>query len=139
MPFEAFVKHEQRKTFQGVFRDREFFIRYLPSWREVNEAYGSIQYHPVGYVKVKAKVSDASESIYTPCRYLLKQVEVLNGDKAQDIVETVSLRGRFCEQAETGEPVVIQGKLEKVVAPDKTHHRVLLGGNPSDYMISLSL
>jgi predicted nucleotidyltransferase len=90
-------------------------------------------------VKVKAKVSDATESIYTPCRYLLKQVEVLNGDKVQDIVETVSLRGRFCEQAMTGESVVIQGKLEKVVAPNNTHHRVVLGGNPSDYMISLSL
>ncbi|MFQ6134562.1 MAG: hypothetical protein ACE5KU_01950, partial [Nitrososphaerales archaeon] len=139
MPLEDFARHEKRKTFQGVFRDREFFIRYLPSWHEVDEAYGNSRYRPAGYVKVKAKVKDASESFYTPCRYLLEQVETLKGVKAQDIAEAVSLRGRFCEQAETGESVVIQGKLENVITSDGEHHRVLLGGSPSDFMISLSL
>ncbi len=139
MPFEDFAKHEKRKTFQGVFQDREFFIRYLPSWEEIGEVYGDIRYYPEGYVKVKATVKDASESIYTPCRYILDHVEDMDGSRVQGIVEAVSFRGRFCEQAEAGEQVVLQGKVERVVFSDGEHRRVLLGGDPSDYMISLSL
>ncbi len=139
MPYDQFAQHEARKIFQGIYRDREFFIRYLPNSSEIGEAYGDIQYHTEGYVKIKALVSDASESFYTPCRYRLTQVDVLEGPVASDIVEAVSFRGRFCEQAETGETVVLQGKLEWVVTAAGSHRRVLLGGTPSDSMISLSL
>lgn len=139
MQFEVFVKHELRKTFQGIFGDREFFIRYLPNWEEIDEKYGSIKYVPAGYVKVNARIKDASEAFLSPCRYLLEQVEILDGNKASNIIEVVSFRGRFCEQAETGESVIIQGKLEEVLTSEGNHYRVLLGGNPSDFMISLSL
>ena len=139
MQFEVFVKHEMRKTFQGMFNGKEFFIRYLPNWYELDEKYGSIKYVPVGYVKVKARVKDASEAFYSPCKYVLDQVEILEGNKAPNIIEAVSFRGRFCEQAETGELVIIQGKLEKVLSSDREYHRILLGGDPLDFMISLSL
>ena len=139
MQFDVFEKHELRKTFQGVFKDLEFFIRYLPSSRELTEKYGNIRYFPAGYVKVKARIKDASGAFYSPCRYWLEKVEVLDGTKVKNIVEAISFRGRFCEQAETGESVVIQGKLEKVSTSEGEHYRVLLGGNSSDFMISLSL
>ncbi len=136
MSFEDFTKHEKRKTCQGVFKDRDFFIRYLPKLDEVNESYGNKRYIPSGYVKIKAKVKDSKESIFTPCRYMLEQVEVINGAKIQNITEAYSLRGRFCEQAETGENMFIQGKLEKVITSDETHHRLVLGSSPHDYMMS---
>ncbi|MCL4436229.1 MAG: nucleotidyltransferase domain-containing protein [Thaumarchaeota archaeon] len=139
MPYDQFARHEARKNFQGIYRDREFFIRYLPNSSEIGEAYGDVKYHTEGYVKVKALVTDASESFYTPCRYRLTQVESLKGPTVPDITEVVSFRGRFCEQAETGERVVLQGKLEWVITATGSHRRVLLGGTPSDSMISLSL
>ena len=139
MQFDVFVKHELRKSFQGFFGDREFFIRYLPNWAEIDEKYGSIKYVPTGYVKIKARIKDASEAFLSPCRYLLEQIEILDGNKVLNIIEVVSFRGRFCEQAESGESVIIQGKLEEVLTSEGNHYRVLLGGNPSDFMISLSL
>ncbi len=139
MPYDQFARHEARKTFQGMYRDREFFIRYLPYPSEIGEAYGDAWYHAEGYVKVKALVAESSESFYTPCRYRLTQVEVLEGPDASDISEAVSFRGRFCEQAEMGETVVLQGKLERVSTAAGSHRRILLGGTPSDSMISLSL
>lgn len=139
MSFEVFSRHENRKTFQGMFKEQEFFIRYLPDWMEVNEKYGSRRYVSAGYVKMRAIVKDDSESFFSPCKYLLEQVEVIEGLKNQNITEVVSFRGRFCEQAKVGEQVIIQGKLEKVQFFNEEHYRVLLGGKPSDYMISLSL
>lgn len=139
MSFEVFSKHENRKTFQGIFKEQEFFIRYLPDWFEVNEEYGSRKYISSGNVKIKAIVKNDSESFFSPCKYLLEQVEIIDGSKDQNIVEVVSFRGRFCEQARVGEQVIIQGKSEKILTSEGEHYRVLLGGSPSDYMISLSI
>jgi len=51
--------------------------------------------------------------------------------------EITSFRGRFCEQAEKGEIVTAQGKVEKVVEKDGTEFfRLILGAKPSDFMIS---
>lgn len=139
MSLQVFSKHENRKTFQGIFMGQEFFIRYLPDWLEINEEYGSRKYISSGNVKIKAIVNDDSESFFSPCKYLLEQVEIIDGSKDQNIVEAVSFRGRFCEQAKVGEQVIIQGKSEKVLTSEGEYHRVLLGGSPSDYMISLSI
>jgi len=136
MPFDEFVKHEKRKTFQGIFKDCEFFIRYLS---ETKELYGDNKYSQEGLTKIRAKVTDCSESIFTPCRYQLGQVEVTDGVDLPGISEAVSYRGRFCEQAEVGEEVVLQGALEKVVSSHGEHRRIILGERPSDFMVSLNL
>ncbi|MFB3890102.1 MAG: hypothetical protein ACE14S_11470 [Candidatus Bathyarchaeia archaeon] len=48
---------------------------------------------------------------------------------------------RVCEQAKTGERIVVQGKIERVT--DKMgnyeHYRVLIGNQPSDFMALLQL
>jgi len=139
MTFETFSKHENRKTFQGMFKDQEFFIRYLPSWLEINEKYEDKKYVSKGNIKIMATVKDDSESFLSPCKYLLEQVEVIEGIKDKNITEAYSFRGRFCEQAKTGEKVMIQGKLEQVLLYNKEYYRVLLGGSSLDFMISLSL
>jgi predicted nucleotidyltransferase len=139
MPYDQFARHEMRKTFQGMYQDREFFIRYVPHHSEISEAYGDVLYRSEGMVKIKALVDNASESLYTPCRYQLIQVDILEGSAVPTISEVVSFRGRFCEQADMGETVEMQGKLERVTTAAGSHHRVLLGGTPSDFMISLSL
>ena len=67
----------------------------------------------------------------------MNNVRVVEGPKLQPIQEIVSFRGRFCEQAENGEAVEAQGKVE-LVTNKKTggeYYRLILGNKPSDYMV----
>jgi uncharacterized protein len=135
--FESFVRTESRKVMQGRFMGSDYFVRFVKDWDEVDEKYGDIQYRNAGYSKIKATVVDDSQSIFTPCKYCVEDLTVIEGDKIQSIVEIASFRGRFCEQAKTSEVVIAQGKVEQVI--DKKHgreyFRLLLGNKPSDFMI----
>jgi len=134
--FNDYVFHEARKTFQGFFGGREFFIRYVKEWKEVTERYGDTVYRNAGYAAVKGRVVDASEGLFTPCTYALADVEVMAGETAL-VTEVSSFRGRFCDQAARDEWIVAQGKLERVTTQGQTHYRLLLGGSPRDYMVTL--
>ncbi len=139
MPFEVFLFHESRKSFQGRFRGREFFVRFLKEWGEVGEAYGDILYEPRGYAKIRAIVVDADDAIFTPCKYGVRQTEIVAGDKNLNIVAVSSFRGRFCEHAEVGEQIEAQGKVEEVTAKSRRYQRILVGGKPTDYVAKVSL
>jgi predicted nucleotidyltransferase len=135
--FESFVQTEARKVLQGKFCQRDYFIRFIKDWNETSEEYGDICYENAGYAKVKATIVDDSESIFTPCVYKIENAQVLEGSQNKVIREIVSFRGRFCEQAKTGESVIAQGKVEHVkdTKRNSEHFRLLLGNKPSDYMI----
>jgi predicted nucleotidyltransferase len=134
--FEDFVRTDSRKVSHGKFMGKHFFIRFVKDLNEISEQYGSIIYKPEGRARVKATVVDDSEAIFTPCSYKLANVEVLEGTKVEPIEEIVSFRGRFCEQARSGEAVVAEGKVERVQQEGKDDHfRLLLGSKPSDHMI----
>ena len=134
--FDDFVKTERRKVLQGRFLGHDYFVRCIRDWQEQEEHYGETVYQRTGYARIKSEVTDDSEAIFTPCRYLVKNVHLLEGKGADDIVEVTSFRGRFCEQARIGEIIVAQGKVEKVQTKNgTTHSRVLLGGQPSDFMV----
>jgi len=81
-------------------------------------------------------VADDSEALFTPCTYRLENVKVLDGPVLEPIIEVVSFRGRFCEQARTGEAIVAQGKIESVtdIKGNRKHYRLILGNKPQDYM-----
>jgi predicted nucleotidyltransferase len=138
MPFEDFLRHENRKSFQGIFNGKEFFIRYIKDWNEVKEKYGELIYKPEGYAKIRAKIIDDSESIFTPCVYKITNVEFLEGQEFNELKEIVSFRGRFCEQAKKDEIVIAQGKVERVVTRDEDYRRILLGSKPTDFMITIT-
>jgi len=135
--FEDFVRTESRKVMQGKFMSTDYFVRFVKDWDEVDENYGDIQYRNAGYPRVKATVVDDSQSIFTPCKYGVEDVTVIEGDKIQSIVEIASFRGRFCEQAKIGEVVIAQGKVEQVIDKkhDREYFRLLLGNKPADFMI----
>ncbi len=134
--FEDFVRTDSRKALQGKFMGRDFFVRFVKDWNEVEEQYGTIIYKPVGHARIKAKVMDDSEAIFTPCCYKIGNVEILEGLHIEPIKEIVSFRGRFCEQAKKGEVVIAQGKVERLqMEGDREHFRLLLGNKVSDYMI----
>jgi hypothetical protein len=136
MEFEDFVRTESRKILQGKFNQKDYFIRCIKDWDEIDEKYSAFNYSNCGYAKIKAKVIDDTEAIYTPCRYKIVVMEILEGTNIESIVEIVSFRGRFCEQAKNGEVVVAQGKIEKVKEKNRLeYYRLLLGNKSSDYMI----
>jgi predicted nucleotidyltransferase len=137
MSFEDFVLVESRKAFQGMFMGTDYFIRFVKEWNETNEQYGDVCYKNSGYAKITANIADASDSLFTPCTYKLKEVQVVEGPKLSPITEIVSFRGRFCEQATNTEAIEAQGKVELVTDKKNSseHYRLILGNKPSDYMV----
>lgn len=137
MSFEDFVLVETRKAFQGKFMGTDYFIRFVKDWSEIGEQYGDVCFKNSGYAKISAKIADSTDSLFTPCTYALLDVNVVKGPNLTPVAEVVSFRGRFCEQAENGEAVEAQGKVE-LVTDNKTgsqHYRLILGNKPSDYMV----
>jgi predicted nucleotidyltransferase len=135
--FEDFVRTESRKVLQGKFLGTDYFVRFVKDWNEIGENYGDVQYKNAGYARIRATVADDSQSIFTPCTYRIENVRVVEGPNIQPITEIASFRGRFCEQARTGEAVIAQGKIERVIdrRQNREYFRILLGNKPSDLMI----
>ncbi|MDI6904432.1 MAG: hypothetical protein QMD13_02925 [Candidatus Bathyarchaeia archaeon] len=135
--FEDFIRTESRKVLQGKFKGRDYFIRFVKDWSEIQEKYGAVQYRNAGYARIKAEIKDDSEAIFTPCGYKLRNVEVLEGVHPHPIEEIASFRGRFCEQARISETVIAQGKVEHVIdnRQNREYFRLLIGNKPSDYMV----
>jgi predicted nucleotidyltransferase len=137
MSFEDFVLVESRKAFQGKFMGTDYFIRFVKDWSEINEHYGDVCFKNSGYAKITGKILDNTDSLFTPCTYKLIDVQVVEGPKLKPIQEIVSFRGRFCEQANNGETIEAQGKVEQVTnkKTGSEHYRLILGNKPSDYMV----
>jgi len=139
MSFEDFERVESRKAFQGKFDGVDYFVRFVKNWNEVDEKYGDVLYSNSGYSRIVATVCDDSEALFTPCTYKVESVKVINGPKTEPISEVVSFRGRFCEQAKAGEEIEVQGKVEHLTNKRKgeEHYRLIIGNQPSDYMVLL--
>jgi predicted nucleotidyltransferase len=135
--FEDFVRTESRKLLQGKFDGADYFLRFVKDWNEVEEQYGDVTFKNLGYTRIKTRVIDTSESIFTPCTYVVEETKPLAGLKDVAIRKIVSFRGRFCDQARKGETVVAQGKIEQVSdnRSHDQHFRLLIGNQPSDYII----
>jgi predicted nucleotidyltransferase len=137
MDFRDFVNAERYKVNQGSFRKRTYFIRFVKEAREAGGIYGHLRYTPLGRMAITASVADAREAIFTPCRYLLSGARSLEGQQLPDLNEIVSFRGRFCEQARTGESVMAAGTLERVEnSRGDAWRRLLLGNSPEDTMVA---
>jgi len=135
--FEQFIKTEKRKIMQGEFKDIDYFLRFVKDWHEINEKYGEKIYIPIGKARIKARVINDTEALFTPCKYIVDNVSFLQGNTVAPLTEVVSFRGRFCEQARTGENIIAQGVIEKILQPDSNFHyyRLIIGGKPEDFMI----
>ncbi len=137
MSFEEFERVESRKAFQGRYSGTDYFVRFVKDWPEVTERYGDTIYSFAARAKISALVVDDSEALFTPCTYKLRNVRILEGPMLESITEVTSFRGRFCEQAKTGETITAQGKVELVTEKrsGNTHHRMIIGNQPADYMV----
>jgi len=142
IPFEDFLRSEQRKLHQGKFFNQDFFIRYIKSPKDRNGSFYDYQYKNYGRIKLKAEIINSKYSIFTPCLYEINPIKILekriNSKKInlKDISSINSFRGRFCEHAREKETVLVEGKLEKVTFKNDIEHlRILLSDPIHDKMI----
>lgn len=142
IPFEDFLKSEQRKLHQGKYLENDFFIRYIKSPKDWKGNFYDYQYKNFGRIKLKAHIIDSRDSIFTPCSYKINPLKILessnNSNKIniKDISEISSFRGRFCEHVRENETVLVEGKLEKVIFKKELEYfRVLLSDQIQDKMI----
>ncbi len=134
LTFRDFEMQEHRKLFQGRFLSHEYFVRCVKNWGEITERYGDAQCAPIGEYTVSAEVIVDEESLLTPCRYVIKHVEVLSGDPTCTPREVISFRGRFAEQAIRGERVLARGRLERVRSEGSEYYRLVVGEGPRDVL-----
>jgi uncharacterized protein len=134
MEFREFADLEKYKICQGRYRSRPYFIRFIKDAHEAGEQYQDFRYQALGRTTITATITDDQEAIFTPCRYRLSQVRTLEGLNL-GVNEIVSFRGRFCEQARTGELVRASGVVERVENSEgEILYRLLLGNYPDDTM-----
>ena len=143
--YEDFLRSEKRKLHQGKFYDTDFFIRYIKSPKDWKGDYYDYIYKNLGKIKLKAKVIDARDAIFTPCSYKIECLKILETNSVNNridpkkILEVNSFRGRFCEHAKEREIILVEGKLEKVLFRNTDeYYRILLSNQVHDKMIILS-
>ncbi|MFW9952202.1 MAG: nucleotidyltransferase domain-containing protein [Candidatus Thorarchaeota archaeon] len=142
---QDFLKSERRKLHQGKFHEIDFFIRYIKSPEDWNGNYYDYHFTNLGRVAVKGKITNSSESIFTPCSYSIKCSKIIEHNlknfqlDINKLTEINSYRGRYCEQAVKGENVLVVGKLEEVsYKNDEPYYRILLTDQKIDKMIVLN-
>lgn len=143
--YEDFLKSEKRKLHQGKFHGIDFFIRYIKSPKDWNGTYYDYNFKNLGRIKIKAKIVNSTNSIFTPCSYKIKCLTVVESNLIRKDIdlnalnEITSFRGRFCEQAREGEEVLVEGKLEEVnYKNSKKYFRILLTDQIQDKMIIIA-
>jgi predicted nucleotidyltransferase len=124
---------EAKKNLQGLFEGNEFFIRLVKKQDETRYKYGDLIFQKEGLVSVYCEVLDDSDSIFTPCTY------IVNCGTKPDLIELTSYRGRFTEQVTTGMNVKASGRLEsvRIQKTGETYQRLVLGENPADYLVPI--
>jgi len=123
---DRFSKIESSKVLHGIVQGREYFVRLLiPDDDYVSE--------PVKRATIRARVTDASKSIFNPCIYGVTQ---MSGDTDNQVTELKSYRGKFAEQVHQGDLVEARGAFEKVQRKDGVYYRLMLGAS-GDYLLPL--
>ncbi len=130
--FKEFVAQERRRVLEGLYRNREYFIRLIDR-SNTDDIYGVYRCRKLGGATMMLRVVDAKRSIYTPCRYGVEVLKVLEGVNV-DVEEVYSLRGRFNEIANEDEIVIARGTVELLEYRGGDRKYRLYLGDPGDYM-----
>ena len=124
-----FFEIETRKILHGFFLQTEYFVRLI---NEPREAESSSK--PLHKITCRGIVSEDKDSIFTPCRYWLRELKFKDPKGSFDISELLSYRGKFTEQAKKDDFVEFRGTLEEYILNNKKRYRVVLG-TQGDYLV----
>lgn len=133
---EEWIDHESRKLLDGTFLETTYSVKLVPLHSRASGLYGKTRCLPMGMATLTGRVDDDSDTIYTPCSYLVSDVEVLRGGAhASRVREVVSFRSRFSEQARKGERIRATGRIERVLREDGSERwRVVVGSFKGDVL-----
>ncbi|MEM3710153.1 MAG: hypothetical protein QXL46_04545 [Nitrososphaerales archaeon] len=129
----------KRKWNYGSFKGTNFSIHPVRLNSEITEFYGDKIFSPMGLVKVKATISDVSESIFLPHTYFLQKVVIEEGKKVEDIKNVTTYEGLYGGIFDIGDIIIAKGRLEKVIdrRSGEVYHQVLVGsleGKGTEYI-----
>jgi predicted nucleotidyltransferase len=127
------------KAMHGLVGTHHYFVRAVLDWDEVEEKYGDRSYQSLGSARAFCRIANHRDSLFTPCRYEVDEVEWIEGVRPEDLREIVSFRGRFTEQARQDDRVVVQGMVESVQAGEERWSRFVLGEHPTDILLPRNL
>ena len=126
---DSLREKECEKVLHGLFSGVDYFIRLLIDEDESESK-------PMGDAIISATITDDSQSIYTPCIYRVNNAKTEIGDEDRPITELKSYRGKFTEQANTGDVIRARGTIEQVDKDGCTYYRLILG-KKGDYLVSV--
>jgi len=139
IPIETMIQVDAPKAMHGVFGGHHYFVRAVLDWNEIENKYGDQKYKQIGYARAQCLITKHTDSLFTPCRYEIEDVHLLNGNVGDAAREIVSFRGRFCEQVKQDDQVIVQGTVEEVRTQKERWTRFLLGDNPQDILLPSKL
>ncbi len=86
-----------------------------------------------GPLSVHCKIVDDSESIFTPCYYIVEC------EQHPKLTKLVSYRGRFTEHVQRGMIVEAKGRLESVQTSEGNilFLQLVMGESPDDFLIPI--
>jgi predicted nucleotidyltransferase len=118
----------KRRWNYGFFEGRYFSIHATRKEDEIRENYGDRIYREVGAARIRAVVTDASESLFMPAVYRVEAVEVIEStaeeQRAASLQEVVSYEGLYRDVVDEGEEIEAFGKLEHI---NGQSYRLLVG------------
>ncbi|MHA2378016.1 MAG: hypothetical protein ACXADO_00240 [Candidatus Thorarchaeota archaeon] len=125
---------EAEKVLQGLYDSVDFFVRAVKLPDEMDYNYEDLTFENEGIRAVRCVVIDDSDSIFTPCRYLVRC------DELPDLSRFVSYRGRFTEHVHRDAYVEARGRLELVrnVAAGESYYQLVLGEDHMDYLVPVT-
>ena len=117
-----------RKWNVGIYEGTRFSIHPVRTEEEA-ERYGERIYRPLGPATVRARVSDASQSMFLPAIYRVEEASVVEGPRVRGLREICSYEDLYADVAREGEEVLARGKLEMVIDKREgtTYYRLLIG------------
>jgi predicted nucleotidyltransferase len=135
IPLPTMLELDGPKAMHGLVGHHHYFVRAVLDWNEVKEKYGDRKYQRIGIARAHCRITDHRDSLFTPCRYEVDDVEWQEGVHSADLREIVSFRGRFTEHARQDDLVVVQGMVELVQEGKEQWSRFVLGEQPTDILI----
>ena len=115
----------KRRWNYGTYDGRYFSVHPIRLDEEIDEQYGGHIYRGEGSALIRATVVDASEALFMPAVYRVRDVRLLAGESAAAAVqEVVSYEGLYRDLADVSTVIEAKGKLETV---DGQPRRLVIG------------
>jgi predicted nucleotidyltransferase len=134
LSFEEACHLAQRRWNYGFFEERYFSIHPTRTDEEIDGEYGDRVYREEGTARIRAVVTDASDSLFMPAVYRIDEVEMIEREPQVErptplpIREVVSYEGLYRDVVDDGDEIEARGKLESVAGLDGSQYlRLVIG------------